>query len=85
MLFDNKVNLHKHTPQIIHMQGPDGKEYVLLTSFFVAKITDLGNSRIVNLQPSQLARTLSRFPGTLVLTSSHLVMHVDLFNLTGLI
>ena len=39
---------------------------MLLTSYFVAKITDLGNSRIVNLQPGQLARTLSRLPGTLV-------------------
>jgi serine/threonine protein kinase len=39
---------------------------VLLTTFLVAKITDLGNSRIVNIQPGQLAQTLSRNPGTLV-------------------
>ena len=32
----------------------------------MAKITDLGNSRIVKLQPGQLAQTLSRLPGTLV-------------------
>ena len=32
----------------------------------VAKISDLGNSRIVDLQPGQLAKTLSRIPGTLV-------------------
>ena len=37
---------------------------VLLTSSLVAKITDLGNSRIVNIQPGQLAQTLSRNPGT---------------------
>ncbi len=30
----------------------------------VAKISDLGNSRIVNIQPGQLAHTLSRVPGT---------------------
>ena len=56
--------LHKHTPQIIHRDLT--AKNVLLTSFYVAKITDLGNSRIVNLQPGQLARTLSRLPGTLV-------------------
>ena len=32
----------------------------------IAKITDFGNSRIANLQPGQLARTLSQLPGTLV-------------------
>ena len=39
---------------------------MLLTSLLVAKITDLGNSRIVNLQPGQLAQMLSQNPGTLV-------------------
>ena len=56
--------LHKHTPQIAHRDL--SAKNVLLTSSFVAKITDFGNSRIVNLQPGQLARTLSRLPGTLV-------------------
>ena len=38
----------------------------LLTSSLVAKVTEFGNSHIVNLQPGQLARMLSRLPGTLI-------------------
>ena len=56
--------LHAHDQQIIHRDLTATN--VLLTSLLVAKITDLGNSRIVNLEPGQLARTLSRLPGTLV-------------------
>ena len=47
--------LHTHDRQIIHRDLT--AKNVLLTSSLVAKITDLGNSRIVNLQPGQLAQT----------------------------
>ena len=57
--------LHTHDPPIIH-RDLTAKNVLLTTSAFVAKISDLGNSRIVNLQPGQLAQTLSRLPGTLV-------------------
>ena len=56
--------LHTHKPPIVHRDL--SARNVLLTSSLVAKISDLGNARIVNLQPGQLARTLTRVPGAQV-------------------
>ena len=77
--------LHQHSSQILHRDLT--AKNVLLTTSLVAKITDFGNSRIVNLQPGQLARTLSRLPGTLVYmppealsASSHYGPSLDIFS-----
>ncbi|XP_064407296.1 uncharacterized protein LOC135352080 isoform X2 [Halichondria panicea] len=56
--------LHLHRESVVHRDLT--ARNVLLTSSLRAKITDFGNSRIVNLEPGRLARTLTRFPGTLV-------------------
>ena len=54
--------LHTRNPPVVHRDL--SARNVLLTSSLVAKVSDLGNARIVNLQPGQLARTLTRLPGT---------------------
>ena len=56
--------LHKRQSPIIHRDLTSRN--VLLTSSLVAKITDMGNSRIVSMRPGQMAATLSKYPGTLV-------------------
>ena len=56
--------LHTRNPPVVHRDL--SARNVLLTSSLVAKISDLGNSRIVNLRPGQLARTLTHLPGTMV-------------------
>ena len=56
--------LHKRNPPVIHRDLTSRN--VLLTSSFMAKITDMGNSRIADMRPGQMVRTLSALPGTLV-------------------
>ena len=58
------VYLHARQPPVIHRDLTTNN--ILLTSSLVAKISDLGNSRIADMRPGQVARTLSRLPGTLV-------------------
>ena len=55
--------LHTRNPPIVHRDL--SARNILLTSSLAAKISDLGNARIVDLQSGQLARTLTRLPGTL--------------------
>ena len=61
------VYLHEKEPPVIHRDLT--AKNVLLTSSLQAKITDMGNSRIIDMRPGQLARTLSQLPGTLVYMS----------------
>ena len=56
--------LHDRPSPIIHRDLTS--KNVLLTSSLVAKLTDMGNSRITDMRPGQMARTLSALPGTLV-------------------
>ncbi len=57
------IYLHSRQPSPVIHRDLSAKN-ILLNSALVAKISDLGNSRIVDIQPGQLARTLSRAPGT---------------------
>ena len=56
------VYLHSHSPPIIHRDLT--ARNILLTNTLLAKIADLGNSRII--ESNALTKTLSTVPGTLV-------------------
>ena len=57
------IYLHNREPPIVHRDLT--AKNIVLTSSFSAKITDLGNSRIIDMRPGQLAMTMSKQPGTL--------------------
>ena len=56
--------LHERDPYVIHRDLT--AKNVLLTPCLVAKITDMGNSRIIDMRSDRMAHTLSQLPGTLV-------------------
>ncbi len=58
------VYLHAMKTPIVHRDLT--ARNVLLTSSLTAKITDLGNSRMVAFRPGQLVQTLTKNPGTTV-------------------
>ena len=59
------VYLHSRSPAVIHRDLT--ARNVLLNSAMVAKIADMGNSRIINIDPGRLSRTMTRgVPGTAV-------------------
>ena len=55
------VYLHSHTPPIAHRDLT--ARNILVDSGLTAKIADLGVARMVNIQPGQLAATMTQGPG----------------------
>ena len=55
------VYLHSHTPPIAHRDLT--ARNILIDSGLIAKIADLGVAKMVNIQPGQLAATMTAGPG----------------------
>ena len=55
------VYLHSHSPPIAHRDLT--ARNILIDSGLIAKISDLGVARMVNIQPGQLAATMTAGPG----------------------
>ena len=55
--------LHSHSPAVIHRDLTASN--ILLNSALSAKISDYGNSRLIDISPDQLTKTMTRAPGTL--------------------
>ena len=58
------VYLHSRRPSIVHRDLT--ARNILITSSMSAKITDFGCSRMIDMRPGQVVKTLSKLPGTLV-------------------
>ena len=61
LLSQGVVYLHSHSPPIAHRDLT--ARNILIDSGLTAKIADLGVARMVNIQPGQLAATMTRAPG----------------------
>ena len=66
------VYLHSHTPPIAHRDLT--ARNILIDSGLIAKIADLGVAKMVNIQPGQLAATMTAGPG------NHLYMPPEAVN-----
>ena len=71
--------LHEGQPPVIHRDLTS--KNILLTSFLAAKITDMGNSRIIDMRPmTELPGTLVYMPPEALNDSQHYGTSLDIFS-----